>query len=442
MAVTNIAYGSDQAIKLQSAGLFATNMHRPTTINRLAGPMPKDQETLAKMRFQTGNKDGQSYPICRVRDLTKMAGDEVNFNFINPTGGLPIMGSEYAEGKGQAQTMSQDSLRINQTRYVVSGGDTMSQQRTLHDLRELSRGNAFNYMVRLSDQRILVHMAGARGFAEGGEWVVPLAAHEKFASIMVNTVRAPSRNRHFISTGSGIEPVKASGNEITIQDSDVANLDMIDSLRTWLDGVDFPPPPVIFDGDQQGHDSPMRVLLCSSEQYNSILKSTTGGVSFRALQAQAMARAQMAKMNPIFMGDALLWNGILVVKMPKPIRFYAGDPINWCATVTSSTETTTDLVPASFGTTHAVDRSLLLGGQALCEAMGNYRRNRTGQKMDGPYFVNEKLLDHDDKLEVLLGIIDGMSKVRFAINTGSQTEPTDYGVTAIDTAVRLPGVAA
>jgi N4-gp56 family major capsid protein len=433
MAQTNIAYGSDQAIILQSAGLFAANMQRLTTLNRLAGPMPKDAQAQAMMRFQTKN----NYPIVRVRDLQKMAGDSVNFNLINPTGGEPIMGSNYAEGQGQALSFDQDSLKINQSRYPISGGDTMSQQRTVHELRGLARANAYNYMRRLSDQRILVHMAGSRGFAIGGEWVVPLAAGANFASIMINTVKAPTNNRHFISTGSGIESVAASGNEITIQNTDVANLDMIDMVRTWLDGVDFPPPPVVFDGDKMAHDSPIRVLLVSSEQYNSIIKSTTGNTSYRALQAQAMARAQMAKNNPLFMGESLLWNGILVVKMPKPIRFYAGNAINWCASATSATETTTDLVPSAFSTTHAVDRALLLGGQALCEAFGNYMRMKTGKKMDGPYFWSEKLLDHDDKLEVLVGMIDGMSKVRFSIDMGEQVEPTDYGVVAIDTAVRL-----
>jgi len=438
MSVTNIAYGSEQAIILQSAGLFAANMQRPTTLNRLAGPMPKDAQAIAKMRFQTNN----TYPIVRVRDLQKMAGDSVNFNLINPTGGKPIMGSAYAEGKGQAMSFDQDSLKINQSRYPISGGDTMSQQRTVHELRGLARANAYNFMRRLSDQRILVHMAGARGFADGGEWAVPLASDGDFSSIMINSVKAPTKNRHFRSTGAGIEPMAASGNEHTIATTDVANLDMLDMIRTWLDGVEFPPPPVIFEGDEMAYDSPMRVLLVSSEQYNSIIKSTSGGTSYRALQANAIARSQMAKNNPVFRGDSLLWNGILVMKMPKPIRFYAGNAINWCATVTSETETTTDLVPAAFSTTHAVDRALLLGGQALAEAYGNYTRMKTGKKMDGPYFWSEKLLDHDDKLEVLIGVIDGMSKIRFSIDMGDQTEPTDYGVVAIDTAVRLPGVAA
>ena len=145
-----------------------------------------------------------------------------------------------------------------------------------------------------------------------------------------------------------------------------------------------------------------------------------------------MARAQQAGQHPLFMGDSILWNGILVVKMPKPIRFYAGDSLRWCSSYTSETETTTDLVPAAFGTSYAVDRALLLGGQALAEAWG--KNVKTGN----PFFWSEKELDHADKLEVLVGAINGRSKIRFLVDHGDAQQYTDYGVIAIDTAVRLP----
>jgi N4-gp56 family major capsid protein len=362
--------------------------------------------------------------------LTKMAGDEITFDLINPTGGLPIMGGEMAEGRGEAMDFSQDKLRINQYRKPISAGDTMTQQRTPHQLRKLARAQAEGYMNRLEDQLCIVHLAGARGFADDIEWAVPVPTHTDFNKVLVNRVKAPTRNRHYMSTGSGIEPIKAGGNEITIATTDVMNADVVDAIRTVLDGMPLPPPPVKYDDDQMSNDVPMRVLMVSSEQYTSFVQST----NFRTLQANAMARAQMAKMNPLFLGDAGMWNGILIVKMPKPIRFYAGDPINWCASTVSETETTTDLVPASFAAAgYAVDRAILLGGQALCEAYGKSRQ--TGN----PYFWSEKELDHGDKLEVLIGMIGGKSKTRFLIDHGSEKQFTDYGVFAIDTAVKIAG---
>ena len=149
-----------------------------------------------------------------------------------------------------------------------------------------------------------------------------------------------------------------------------------------------------------------------------------------------MARAQMAGQNPLFMGDAGLWNGILIVRMPKPIRFYAGDSLRWCASTTSETETATDLVPAAFGTSFAVDRALLLGGQALAEAWGKH------PKSGMPFFLSEKELDHGDKLEILLGAINGRSKDRFLVDHGYEEQYTDHGVIAIDTARKRPSIGA
>jgi N4-gp56 family major capsid protein len=424
--LTQVAYGSPQAIQLQSVGLFAANMQRPTIMNRLTGTLPKQSSAEAKIRLQSPNE----LPIVRCMDLQKMAGDEITFDLINPVGGKPVMGEEYAEGQGKQMTFAQDKLRINQTRLPISAGGSMTQQRTPHDMRSLSRAQALGYMKRLEDQLDIVHLAGARGFARGGEWIVPLASDADFAKICINTVRAPTRNRHYMSTGSGIEKIKASGNEITIATTDVMNTDVIDALRTELDGMNFAPPPVKFMEDQMADDAPFRVLLVSSEQYTAIVKST----NFRTLQANAMARAAQAKNNPIFSGEAGLWNGILIVKMPKPIRFYAGDSLRWCAQTTTQTETSSDLVPASFGTTHAVDRALLLGGQALAEAYGKARQ--TGN----PYFWSEKELDHGDKLEVLIGMIAGKSKIRFLMDHGEEQQYTDYGVMAIDTAVALGGL--
>lgn len=424
MADTVIPYGSPQAVKIQSAGLFAASMQRQTTLNRLTGKLPQQADAEAVLRRQSGNE----LPIVRCQDLSKTAGDEVTFDLINPIGGKPIMGERYAEGKGDRMDFSQDSLRINQTRKPINAGGKMTQQRTPHQLRSLAQALGHNYMSRLEDQLSIVHLAGARGFANDVEWAVPLASDPDFSDICINTIKAPTRNRHFMSTGSGIESIVAGGNEITIATTDVMNIDVVDALRTKLDSMPLPPPPVRFEGDQMSQDAPMRVLLCSSEQYTSLVRST----NFRTWQANAMARANMAKQNPLFMGEAGLWNGILIVKMPKPIRFFAGNSVRWCPSTTANTETATDVVPAAFGTGFAVDRALLLGGQALAQAYGKFRQSQ------GSYFFSEKELDHGDKLEILLGMIAGTSKIQFLIDHGgTQKEYTDFGVMAIDTAVAI-----
>ena len=435
MAATNIPFGSIPSMLRQSVGLFAATMQRKTILNRLCGQFPQQKDAENKLRINTST----DYPILRCMDLTKFAGDRITFDLVNQIGGQPIMGNAYAQGMGDTITFAQDGLRIDVTRKPVSAGNIMSQQRTLHDLKSLSISLAYGYMSQLEDQRTLVHLAGARGFHNNGEWKVPLASDPNFASIMINQVRAPSNNRHFTCSGGSITKVKAAANAITIATTDVMSMDLLDSIRTWIDGVPFAPAPVKFDGDELAEDSPLRVLLVSSEQYTSFLRSGT----FRTLQAQSVARAAAAKQNPIMLGDAGLWNGILIVKMPKPIRFYAGQPINHCALATSAVETTTDLVPAGFGTGFAVDRAILLGGQALGQALGKAKlMNKSGEEsVDGvPMFYSEEIMDHGARPEILVGLVNGMSKIQFLMDMGSQSEYTDIGAVAIDTAVVLTGI--
>ena len=57
-----------------------------------------------------------------------------------------------------------------------------------------------------------------------------------------------------------------------------------------------------------------------------------------------------------------------------------------------------------------------------------------------PFFWKEKEFDHDDKAELLIGAVQGTSKVRWAVDQGNNTKHfTDHGVIAIDTAVPIIG---
>lgn len=423
---THMSYGDKKSMVEQAVGLFATHTQRNTTMNRLTGKMPKGTAGAeATLRKQTT----QHMPIVKCQDLGKGKGDEVTFHLLNPTGGYPIMGSAYAEGRGVGMKLSEDKLRVNQARFPIDLGDTMTTIRSPADFRRLGRPVAQAKMDAYVDQSLLVHMAGARGFQNNIEWAIPTETHAKFSEIMVNRVKAPTKNRHFIADGgNGIKPFTDNAGEVDLASTDLLKMDTVDGVRNFIEQIPLPPPPVIFEGDMAANDSPLRVMLVSAAQYTLFAADP----NFRQLQASAMARAQQAKGHPLFLGEVGLWNGVLIVKMPKPIRFYAGDTIRYCAASDSEVESTC-IVPEGFGTTHAVDRAILLGGQAVAEAMA------ASEKSKIPFFWSEKELDHDDKVELLLGTIRGVSKIRFAIETGNGTEFTDYGATAIDTAVPIIG---
>ena len=423
---TNAGYGDKGNMLKQAVGLFAAHMKRNSTISHLIGKMPAGTAGAeATIRQQTT----QHMPIVRCQDLGKGQGDEISFHLLNPVGGYPIMGSEYAEGRGIGMKLTEGRLRVNQARFPVDLGNVMTSIRSPADFRRLGRPVAQSLMDRYVDQSLLVHMAGARGYHDNIEWAIPTDSHAKFADIMVNPVLAPSKNRHFIADGAGIAPFGVTAGEVNLDTTDQLKMGVIDAIRTTMDQIALPPPPVRFEGDSAADDDPLRVLLVSPAQYSAFATDP----NFRQFQAAAMARAQQAKMHPLFLGSIGLWNGVLIVKMPRPIRFYAGDTIKYAANFSDSTETSC-VVPASFGTNFAVDRAILLGGQAIGEALAS------SDKSSIPFFWSEKELDHGDKVELLIGAIRGVAKIRFEIDAGNDGKQiTDYGAVAIDTAVPIIG---
>ena len=423
---TNAGYGDKGNMLKQAVGLFAAHMKRNSTISHLIGKMPAGTAGAeATIRQQTT----QHMPIVRCQDLGKGQGDEISFHLLNPVGGYPIMGSEYAEGRGIGMKLTEGRLRVNQARFPVDLGNVMTSIRSPADFRRLGRPVAQSLMDRYVDQSLLVHMAGARGYHDNIEWAIPTDSHAKFADIMVNPVLAPSKNRHFIADGAGIAPFGVTAGEVNLDTTDQLKMGVIDAIRTTMDQIALPPPPVRFEGDSAADDEPLRVLLVSPAQYSAFATDP----NFRQFQAAAMARAQQAKMHPLFLGSIGLWNGVLIVKMPRPIRFYAGDTIKYAANYSDATETSC-VVPASFGTNFAVDRAILLGGQAIGEALAS------SDKSSIPFFWSEKELDHGDKVELLIGAIRGVAKIRFEIDAGNDGKQiTDYGAVAIDTAVPIIG---
>lgn len=418
---THAAYGDKKNMVVQAAGLFATHMNRNGTMQKLTGKMPKGTAGAeATLRKQTT----QHMPIVQVQDLGKGTGDEVTFQLLNPVGAKPIMGSNFAEGRGTGMSFTTDKLRVNQARFPIDMGDSMTTIRSPVDFRAVGRPVAENLMARYVDQSLLVHMAGARGHQNNTEWVIPTKDDAKFNEIMVNRVKAPTKNRHYLAMGDSIQQFSETSGVIDITTADMLKMDTIDSMKSLMDQIALPPPIVKFEGDTMADDDPLRVWMLSPAQYNKFAADP----AFRAFQAAALARAAQAAGHPLFKGQAGIWNGFLMIKMPRPIRFYAGDAMQYSTSYTSEEEATAT-VPTSFGDNFAVDRSLILGGQAIAEAMAAHK----GSGM--PFFWSEKELDHGDKVELLIGAIRGVSKIRFDVDTGNGHEFTDYGITVVDTAV-------
>lgn len=426
---TQMPYGDPSAMVAQAVGLFATHMKRNSLVGNMTGSMPKDEAgAIATLNAQTDNH----MPVVRAVDLKQSQGDEVTFNLLNPVNAQPIMGSEWAEGHGTGMSMSQGRLRVNQARFPISAGDAMTALRSPFKYRRLARPVAQNLMDRYLDQSVLVHAAGARGFQDNDEWVVPLASDERYGSVMVNTVKAPTKNRHFLADATdGIKAFALSSSDVDLGTTDLFSLDTVDAMATLLDSMPLPPPGVIIPGDPGSEEDPIRLWLVSPAQFSAIEQSS----NFRTYQANALQRAAQAKNHPIFRGQkTILFNGFLIKAMPRPIRFYADSTMQYCASASSETESTAQIADTLTKGTYAVDRSIILGGQAVAQAFG------ASHKSGIPFFWSEKELDHADKIETLIGSIAGTSKVRFKRKLSDGTyEYVDYGASVVDSVVKTPG---
>ncbi len=426
MSKTTVGAGSPNAQHVQAAGLFFQSMQRNGTLNRLTGKVPMGEAGVAAGLKKQSTTD---MPIVRAVDLDRGKGDEVEFHFVQPVNSYPIMGNEMAEGKGVGISLDNTRVRVNQIRFPVDLGNTMTDIRSPVEFRKLGRPIAQSLIDSYQDQVTLAHLAGARGFHDNIEWRLPTANHPKFAEMAVNAVKAPTKNRHFMADGDAVKTFAVAAGEIDLAVTDSLSMDTVDSIRTTIESIALPPPAIKLPDDKVAEDSPLRCLLVSPAQYHSFAADP----NFRQFQASAIARASKANNHPLFLGEVGLWNGILISKMAKPIRFYAGDTIKYCGAYDSETETSC-VVPAAFGATHAVDRALLLGGQALAQAFGKSKHGGL------PFFWKEKSFDHDDKDELLIGAIMGMMKLRWLVDQGDGSSHfTDHGVIAIDTAVPIIG---
>lgn len=419
---TNVTGTSPLAQKLMSVALFAQTQKQPGFSRALTGAAPTDESAKKKLRGQTS----PDMPIVRVTDLSKTSGDKVSVDMFGTIGGKPIVGDADAEGTGAALTNSSMDVKIDLLTKVVDVGGKMTGQRTRHDLRGIAMANLVSYFARLDDQLSLVHMAGSRGTETNADWVLPLASDAAFGSICVNDVKAPTYDRHYVVKGSSLS--QGGVNLGSIATTDMMTLDHIDDLRTLLDEMVFPLQPVKIADDPAAADEPMWVLYVSPRQYSQILTNSSA-TGIRAFQQNAWNRASYGSKHPLFKGEVGMWNGILVKKLTRAIRFASGSTgIKYCtaAGVANADEATVDLAPA-ISSGFAVDRSVLLGGQALA--------NVYGRNQGSDYHTNwlENPYNFGRALEVAGDTMGGKAKLRFKLDGVT----SDHGVIALDSVVAM-----
>jgi len=413
---TNIPVGSALARKIYSVGLFTRVQHSPGFMNLISGEMPKEGSFAAKTKGQTS----PDYPIVKAGDLAKGAGDTVSIDLFNILQGKPVMGDKRIEGRMMQLTYSSMDVRIDQVRGGADSGGRMTQKRTVHNLRNISMAGLQAWMQRLEDQTALVHLAGARGSQQTSDWVVPLQSDGDFSEIMVNTVKAPTKNRYFAANDATTPADIGTNDALTLQD--------IDRIVAQLRESPVVMQSVKIKGDDRAWNDPLWVMFVTERQW-LYLQSRTSQTTWRQAVQYAFERKSSGLKHPLFDAyETIMWNGVLIKRMNRyAIRFAAGDNV---VTDTGGADGLT-YTESTVQTAQPVDRAIIVGAQALAKAYG---------KSASDYFYDwsEKEVDHGNSIETVAASMTGSAKIRFKIDGAD----TDFGVAVVDSYAPDPASAA
>ncbi|OGA97133.1 MAG: hypothetical protein A3E79_00195 [Burkholderiales bacterium RIFCSPHIGHO2_12_FULL_61_11] len=428
MSTTSVPRGNALANKQFSTALSAMAVRQPTPLASLTGPMPTHDAAMRKLKQQTTTE----MPIVRVDELAKGPGDVVQVDCAHVVKLRPVMGDKNAEGLGAALKYSSKDVTLDMATLPVSAGGKMTQQRTPHSMRLNALAQLKRSIPAFRWQRSLSFLAGSRGKQDGTDWVLPLSTDAEFADMMVNTIKAPTYNRHWVVNGAAL--TQGGAQLASIATTDRMRLSHIDELAAIWDEMSIKMAPIQIPGDPAAGDDPIKgLLLVDPLVWDSIITDTTASNNIRTFETNAVQRAKYGSLNmhPLFAGTPILWNGILVRKMQYAIRHDASDSVAHVTAANRLAGTETNVtVAAGLSTTHQMARSIFLGAQALALVSG---ANRTSEET---YSLLENWTNFERNLELAGEIMGTEDKLRWSLpNADGDLEATDFGVAVIDSVV-------
>lgn len=388
--------------KLFSAVLFTETCRLHSMKNLLTGAAP----TAAKSNT---NQTEKGAPIVRITDLEKKAGDLVSMDVFHELTESPFIGDEKIEGRGESMSKTEFEAKINMIRKPVDIGGKMNQKRTSKNLQAVSKVLLNNYYRDLMDEKVIYHLAGARGQLLDAKTKVPLEHDPRFEAIMINKVQAPTYDRHFYAG----DATSFEG----LDSADIFTIDVIKNIRMHLDESSNPLQAVQFGSDSMQADSPFHVMYVTPRQWKDMQESATTK-DYNNMLAQASNRGKGFD-HPLFKGDAIMVDNILIKKYHRPVRFMQGSKVD-VSTNTKNAAT----AEKTAGTN--IERAILLGAQALGDFYGT-SGNTT------PFKYWEGKVDHGNGTEASISWFEGLAKIRFEHADGYVR---DNGIIVVDSAVK------
>ena len=322
--------------------------------------------------------DSDNHVIQRLTDLETSRGGTIKFDLSLPLRQRPTAGDARIEGKAESLRFYSDELTITQLRHVVSAGDAMRRQRTVHSIRSICEEKLSDYWAKYNDQLRFIYLSGARGVNSDFIEDTAFIGHE------LNPIHAPDA-AHLIYGGAATSKAALVAgdkmNRIVIEKAAIKA-----QMMRALDPTTADMRPVMINGE------PHFVMLMSEHHaYNLRINDATDWMDIQKAAATAEGRS-----NPIFRGAIGMIKNVVLHTHASVIRFndYGVD----------------GNVP--------VARALLMGRQAGVVAYGS----SGGLRMNW----REEVRDYGSEPIVESKVLMGVKKTRY--------NDTDLSVIAIDCA--------
>ncbi len=366
MSSTIIGVGDPKAVKRYSSVLFVDTAREGYWSNRLVGQ----------------GEDAMT-PVIALTDLESKAGDTISYDLNLQLKGEPVYGDQRITGTEESLAHATDTIKIDLVGKSVSAGRTMTQKRTLHNLRTTGKERQKDYWARWFDEMYSMYTSGRRGnnadfihgtsftgFA-GNSFATPDSDHRLYGG------NATAYNA--IDTGDGMD--------LGILDRAVTKSSVMGGGSTNIPRL----RPMKINGEERF------VCLMHPFQWHAVkINATTG----QWLDIQKAAAASQGANNPIFRGSQGMYNGVI---------------LHVHNTVTLAAD-------AGAGNNVATARALFMGRQAAAVAFGS-----PGDGMRLKW--REDLEDRGREMIVTVESIVGIKKTRFEVDGTAR----DFGVMSLDT---------
>jgi N4-gp56 family major capsid protein len=327
------------------------NSSSPQAVKRWSSFLSKEVIARTYLRKFMGTSDKAIIQVHQ--DLKRERGDEIKYDLRVQLSGYGVHGSARLKGNEQRIEYHQDSVGIDQLREGINY-DSMSQQRTLHELRRDGLDLLADFYSRVTDETMFALLCGTAGDNSALD-----AAMNGFGG---NSFVAPDADHNY----------DKGANTFSVDD--------IRKLREKALLMD----PIVQPINDQGDG--LFVLVLRPEQITSI-KNDVGSSKWREITMNARERGSN---NPIFTGSLGMWDNVVLHES----RYLPVEEV---------TAPTYDCY------------GVFLGAQAGHIAYGNpySRLGRKPESSKDMFSVFEDVDDYGDKTGVAAAAIWGLKKATF-----------------------------